>query len=121
MGGEAALEWLWSESFSKSNLKHNQLSFEARCLNKSGGGFSLWGFHDPVNNSVSLWERERARHVRVTFSHSQWSSLLLRQRSAFKKGHRACGDVHLQGMVLRRDHAANRRLLLAFRERHGID
>jgi hypothetical protein len=44
MGGEAALEWLWSESFSKSNLKHNQLSFEARCLNKSGGGFSLLGF-----------------------------------------------------------------------------
>jgi len=39
MGGEAALEWLWLESFSKSNLKHNQLSFEARCLNKSGAGF----------------------------------------------------------------------------------
>src|SRR5205814_2077063 len=85
MGGEAALEWLWSESSSKSNLKHNQLSFEARCLNKSGGGFSLCGFHDQL-------ERERARHVRVTFSHSQRSSLLLRQRSAFTKGHRACGD-----------------------------
>jgi len=39
MGGEAALQWLWSASSGNSNLKHNQLSFEARCLNKSGGGF----------------------------------------------------------------------------------
>ncbi len=38
MGAEAALERLW-ESSSSSNLEHNQLSFEARCLNKSGGGF----------------------------------------------------------------------------------
>jgi len=58
MGGEAALQWLWSASSSKSNLEHNQLSFEARSLNEPGGGFRFCGLNDQIK-SIRLGERQR--------------------------------------------------------------
>src|SRR2546427_6705124 len=69
MGGEAALQWLWSASSGNSNLEHNQLSFEARCLNKSGGGLDrkstrLNSSHSQISYAVFCLKKKK--HMNYT-------------------------------------------------------